>query len=263
MSFLRTINPQGHQRLVCFSPMGASPSLWDHVLGLMDQSWEIVHVNYPGYGTQKYQPFDSIDSFAVEIANEMNALEVKPTHLLGYSFGSWVTQYVMEYLTTEPCSLVLIGSSEKIYQQGISLLNSWLDISLTEGIEAVLRQVSLWSFYTKTFEQVPSLVRTFTDASLKAIQTPEAIIGQIRMSLACTKTLDLERFSGPVLIIRGEYDNFYPRFCSENLLRRFRNAELIEFPDSGHAVLSESAFGCSKSIRKFFAKHATLNPIQQ
>lgn len=241
----------GRERVLFLNPMGADSAVWK----MTEQAFagfECCFCDYPGYLDNPYVPYDSFATLADELIGQLELLDDKPLHIVGFSFGSWLAQHVVhQSRALHIKSFVLIGSSEKIYTHGMEMMKSWLGLYRAAGIGEVIRQLALWSFYTKTFDIVPDLVDIYVKKTASLINDDMAIINQLIIGERFTMPLDMSAVNLPCLILRGAHDFLYPRFCSEVLNSRIRNSILVEIPEAAHAVVSEQPAAVLQAIKLF------------
>ena len=258
---LKLDNTNQSERILFLNPMGSSSKIWYPISAYL-QAYEICFCDYPGFDAIPYQSFSTISELAESIKSELDDLSSKPTHIVGFSFGSWLTQHLVCELDFSVESVTLIGSSERIYRQGREMIGNWKDIyERTHSIEDVLSQIAFWSFYTKTFESVEGLLKNFMSSTIKLLNNQEVILDQMSMALKFQTPVDLSKMNCPTLILRGKEDAFYPRFCSQNLVDLISDAKLIEIPETAHAVVSENPRAVAKEINSFLTSN--LKPIDE
>jgi pimeloyl-ACP methyl ester carboxylesterase len=252
---IQLLNSANSERVLFLNPMGATKEFWEPVAFLFKDDFEICFCEYPGYSTNPYKPYHSVGDIALSINIQLLDLEPKPIHIIGFSFGSWVAQQIISIGQIKPSSLVLIGSSERIYEHGKVMIKNWLNLYEPLGINYILAQIGLWSFYTKTFEEVPDLLNNYIKRTVSGVNDNEAVLSQMRVALYYTESIDLSMIECPALILRGTFDHFFPKFCSEHLISHIKNSMLVEVPNSAHAAVIENPFFVGKQLIKFIQQN--------
>ncbi|WP_242161644.1 alpha/beta fold hydrolase [Bacillus cereus group sp. BfR-BA-01522] len=230
------VNEKHTERVVFLNPLGATSQVWDLYKKSLINDFEIILIDYPGFQNTEYHYVSSIQELTQLVTNTINELDEKPLHLIGYSFGGYVAQNLVMNSNLNVKTLTLIGSSKKVFNQGESLTSEWIKILNHMGLETFLKQLALWSFHTKTFEINPHTMRMFTISSIRGCSDKRVYENQLELITNYKTNMELEKIRVPSLIICGEYDNLYPKFCSEELKNSIKNARLIEVKDVGHAV---------------------------
>jgi pimeloyl-ACP methyl ester carboxylesterase len=251
---------QNEQRLLLLNPFFSGMQAWKAVLPYFTSKYEAVLVDYPGFGEVRAAPIESIEELSRRIAEVVEALPEKPLHVVGFSFGSWVAQQIAAAQPSALRSLTLIGTSDRIYQHGIHIVTEWLKILDVLGMEAVVAQLGLWSFSTQTFEQNPTFLSKYVRGTMAACADPEVLRNHLEACLHYRQGAALERIKVPTLILRGDLDFLYPRFCSVLLNEAIAGSRMQEIPEAAHAVLWEKTAAVIGSINSFLEQHSNENP---
>jgi pimeloyl-ACP methyl ester carboxylesterase len=244
-------NPEHTERIIFLNPLASNYSVWTTFTSILKQYYEVVIIDYPGYGKSEYEPIKSVELLSNRLLEEFQKLEEKPTHLIGYSFGSWVAQNLAISNVINIKSLSLIGSSAHVYQLGIFMADSWLEILNTCGIESMLKQLAYWSFHPLTFQRNPEILEVYVRQSKKGLNNIDALKDQINAIANYRESVSLNDIKVPTLIIRGKDDISYPYFCSEELLDSIRDTKYFEVENSAHSTLWEQPKKVIKLITSF------------
>jgi pimeloyl-ACP methyl ester carboxylesterase len=241
-------------RLLLLNPMASSSQVWYPLVQAFAASHEVVLTEYPGFGGSPAEPLVSLPDIARRVAVSLAGLPPKPVHLIGYSFGAWVAQQIALQGDLAVRSLTLLGSSDKIYQLGIQMIGEWLKQMEVMGLEAVLAQIGFWSFSPASFERVPDLLRRFIRGTLAACAEPRVFSEQLALCAAYSECPELQKIAAPTLILRGELDIFYPRFCAEVLRDLIPGSRYVEVPATAHALLWENAGQVIQEVQQFLGE---------
>ncbi len=241
------------ERIVLLNPLASSSGVWKLFISVLSSNHEVVTIDYPGYGESEYFPLDSISDLASIVSDTLESLPHKSTHIVGFSFGSWVAQQLVLNNSRNISSLILIGSSERIYRQGRHMVSEWLKLSDELGIDYALKQLAYWSFNYETFEQKEDFLESFVYSSRKSFSNPDVFKNQLEIILKYSDELDLSGLKMPILIIRGENDFFYPRSCTKILQQKLTNSRMIEISNAAHAVILENPKDVLKHVMEFLS----------
>ena len=244
--------PESGERVLLLNPMASNSQSWYPLVKSLGD-YEIVLLEYPGYDGRPYAAAASVEELARRASAALRALPPKPIHLVGYSFGSWVAQQIALLGEVEVKSLVLIGSSDRIYQLGVQMTGQWAGLLDVAGLEAVLAQIAFWSFSPATFEKSADFLQRFVQGGVAACSDPAVLRNQLEICGRYQTRPALESIAAPTLVLRGELDFFYPRFCSEALVDGIPGSTLVELPGVAHAALWEDPKGVIREIVGFLA----------
>lgn len=247
----KQMNETAPQRILCLNPMGCGSDIWISSMEKMSRQYEVVLLDYPGFSSSAYQEIQTIQELTQLISHTLLQLPRKPLHIIGYSLGSWVAQNLVFDDRFDIRSLIVMGSSDRIYNQGIFMADEWETMIKQMGIDSFLAQLAFWSFCTQTFEAAPVILRSFIRGCKRSCQEPEIYLNQLQMVKNYKQGVSLNEINVPTLIIRGEFDCLYPAFCSKLLENEIPNSQCCTVPRAGHAALWENPSFVSKEIEQF------------
>lgn len=247
----KAVGTDNKERILFLNPLGAPLDVWKFYTELLSDRFEILLLNYPGFNDTEYQELDSIQELSTSIENTIKTLEPKPLHIVGYSLGGFIAQYLAVSKEINIDSLILIGSSYKVYNQGKHLAKEWIKLIEDVSLESFLSHLALWSFSSHTFEANPHSLRSFVISSLRGCNNQLVYKNQLELIKQFTTNVDLTNISVPTLVICGEYDSLYPRCYSEMLAQTIPNSELLIVKNSGHAVPWEAPNIIIKKFNEF------------
>lgn len=256
MLHIQQINEDKPQRVLFLNPLGCSSSVWLSSLKTFDD-YEVVLIDYPGFGKSEFLPVNSVEDLSVQISESINRLPQKPLHLIGYSFGSWVAQnLVARGQVSQIQSLTLLGSSDHVYNQGIFMIDEWINIIKDMGLESYYKQLAFWSFCTQTFEETPALLNIFIRSGLKSCKDPEVMINQLEVAKKYKHGIDFNDITIPTHIVHGELDCLYPPFCPKKLVNAISHSHLSIVEGVGHSALWEKNQHVSSLICQFIKENS-------
>lgn len=250
------LNETAPQRILCLNPMGCGSDIWVSSMEKMSEQFEILLVDYPGFSSSTFREMQSVQELTQSICNTLLQLSPKPLHIIGYSFGSWIAQNLVFDKRLDLRSLTLMGSSDRIYNQGVFMADEWEMMIKKIGIDSFLAQLAFWSFCTQTFEAAPVILRSFIRGCKRSCKEPEVYLNQLQMVKSYREGVPLSEIKVPTLIVRGEFDCLYPAFCSEKLQKEIPQSQLCTVPQAGHAALWENPSFVSKEIEQFIRVNA-------
>jgi pimeloyl-ACP methyl ester carboxylesterase len=216
---------------------------WDPLfLDLLSENYTVIIFDYPGIGySDGALPLNMTDVVR-QVIKLADFLHIDTFHLIGWSYGGWVAQYVVFQNTSRVVKAVIIGSNP-MGENEIPFE--------TVFMERALKSVNDADDYTVLFfEPSSETSRSAAQASTERIMTRlnESNIPStqevFQRYFASSKPIseDRENFRGayqtletPILVISGDHDI---SFAVENwfpLLRKAPTIQIIVLPASGHA----------------------------
>lgn len=269
---------EGEEVLLCLNGGPGLPCdyLRDAHAWLKDKGLRVVAYDQLGTGRAD-RPEDpslwTISRYVEEVETVRNALGLGPVHLLGHSWGGWLSiEYSIHYpsavktlilentvadiphLSQELGRLRAALGSETVammqrheakgttdhpeYQAAITLLNYRHVCRLEEWPTAVKNSLNDWNM-----------------GPYEAMQGPNEFlyIGNLR---DWNRLKEMGEFSMPILITTGQHDELTPA-CSLRMKLAAPHAELHVFPNSSHMPFYEEPAEYFEALLSFLRRHAS------
>jgi pimeloyl-ACP methyl ester carboxylesterase len=200
----------------------------------------------PGYTTR-----DMAADYAAVIERELG-----PSHLMGFSTGGDIAQYVALNHPGALRSLVLVVSACRLSEEGREICERWMTLA-REGrwqeLRADMASVAVSSETNKRFAR--AFIRVFGRFVLKVPSDPQDFLTALEADLDHDTTERLGEISAPTLVIGGNEDPFF----SEDLLRetaeKVPGAALHIYEGVGHGVPKERKRRYEEDALAFLKAH--------
>jgi pimeloyl-ACP methyl ester carboxylesterase len=252
IEIIRTSEEQNSRKTIVFlNSLASNSDIWKTYKNYYKSKFNIINVNYPGFGRAKYKAMDKIEDLSELIIDELQEYMVGDVYIIGYSLGSWVAQNVASYYK-QIKGLVLIGTSHHVLVHGRLIADHWLKLLEENGVERFVENLSLWSFSSETYEEIDRVGLYLQHSALKSFNDYHAITDQVNMIKNYNNGSRVEDFQFPVLIIRGEDDLLYPAFSATNLGKMIPDSSIRSIAKAGHSVILEKPKEVIKCIDEFF-----------
>ena len=184
----------------------------------------------PGYTTQE---------MAADYARVMES-ELGPSHVMGFSTGGAIAQYVALDHPEAVRSLALIVSASRLSEEGRQTCERWR--ALTRGGRWQELRADMASA-TVTGETNKRLARAFMKVLgglvLRAPSDPSDFLTTLEADLNHDTTGRLTEISAPTLIIGGSEDPFYSEGLFRKTAEKIPDATLRVYEGVGHGVPKE------------------------
>lgn len=183
-----------------------------------------------GYTTQ-----DMAQDYARAIEGELG-----PSHLMGFSTGGAIAQYVVLDHPEAVRSLILIVSTSRLSEEGRETCERWRALT-REGRWQELR--ADMASATVTGERNKRLARAFMRVVgrlvLRAPSDPSDFLTTLEADLNHDTTERLNEISAPTLIIGGSEDPFFSETLLRETAEKIPDATLRVYEGVGHGVPKE------------------------
>lgn len=192
--------------------------------------------------------------FARDTKALVDALGVRAFHLLGTSMGGMIAQ---EYAIAYPADLRSLVLSSTYAAAGPfcgRMFAMWADLAAALGVPFVMRDVALWAFTLRFFEEREPELLEFEAAMATGTQPLQAYLAQLS-SIQTHDTADrLGRITTPTLVIAGEEDILIPVALSHRVHQVIADSEWQTTP-GGHASIWEHPKPFNEAVLAFLERH--------
>lgn len=199
----------------------------------------IISFDYRGVGATTGEQGTSIPDMAKDAIDFIHALGYKQVDIIAFSMGGFITQELLMVEPTLARKIILAGTGPR-GGEGVSDVVGLTYKDIFKGI-FTFRDPKFYLFFTqnKTGKEAAreflSRLKERTENRDKKVKL-SVLKKQLKAISAWGKDTpaDLSVFKHPVLVVNGDVDRMVPTPNSYDLAKRFTNAELVIYPDSGH-----------------------------
>jgi len=243
--------------LVMMSPLGSSMDDWDPAItnGLA-QKYKVIIFDIQGAGASSGATPDDIPDMGKGAVSFIKALGYSKVNLIGFSMGSFICQQIV---LTEPAlvnKMILTGTGPKGSQglpdlpklltalAGLTPKDTFLRFFFTPSVSSQRAGLSAYERIQK--RQVD---RDRPVSSESATAQVKAVLSWAQPNTDALK--ELQSVTQPVLIAQGQKDIPVPLINAVNMVQSLPNAQLIVYPDAGHAAFFQYPDEFVRSAFKF------------
>ncbi|WP_206222799.1 alpha/beta fold hydrolase [Neisseria yangbaofengii] len=228
------------------------------IMDALAQDFEIICFDYKGVGSTSGKQAQSIQEMAHDSLAFIKALGYEKIDILSFSMGGFISQEIMELKPDLIRKIILAGTGGR-GGQGVSDV-----VGLTYKEIARGRLHGVDSKYFLFFNSSPSGQVAAQDflsrlEERKVNRDIPAKWSNLRIQLEAIskwgkeQPADLSKFTMPVLVINGDHDRMVPTVNSYDLAKRFPNAQLHIYENSGHGAIFQYHEDFVKRAKAFFA----------
>ena len=208
--------------------------MWDGQLALAESGWHVIAPQLRGFDAAGDPPAASVDDYAGDVIDLLDALHVTQAVVGGLSMGGYV-------------AFALLRLAAR-YVQGLILADTRAQADTPEGVAGRTRMLQLLQDKGPSAvadEMIPKLLGETTRTKRPAVEervrslalasSADAIAGAIRaMMTRPDSTSQLSAIHVPTLIVVGDEDTVTPPAASEEMHRAIAGSELVRIPEAGH-----------------------------
>lgn len=200
----------------------------------------------PGYTTQ-----DMAADYAAVLERELG-----PSHIMGFSTGGEIAQYVAIDHPASVRSLILVVSACRLSEAGREICERWQALAREHRwreLRADMASVAVSSETNKRLAR--AFIRVFGNLVFRVPSDPSDFLTTLEADLSHDTTGQLGGISAPTLVVGGNEDPFF----SEDLLRetadKIPDATLRVYEGVGHGVPKERKRRYEEDTLAFLGDH--------
>lgn len=224
---------------------------------LSRRGFRVIGITLRGFGKsdKPYGKYD-FDVFSDDIKVVLEKLDIQNATLGGFSLGGAVVlHYVTKYNSAHISKLALFGAAAPSWKQREGFPDGLPDAAVRGLINATKtqRQDLIASFgagfVAKEGNISKNVEKWLENINLQA--SPYAMTESITALSDLDLRPKLSKVNIPVTIFQGVYDKNCPLVWAEQLQKGIKNATLIRFENSGHALFVEEMEKFNTELEKF------------
>jgi non-heme chloroperoxidase len=238
--------------LVLIHGFPLSAHMWDPQQSLADRGWRVVAPSLRGFdGTAADPVAESVDDFAGDIIDLLEALHIENPVIAGLSMGGYITFALFRHLPGLFRGMILAdtraqGDAPEAIEGRKRMRAAVLEKGSTVAAEEMLPKLVC----DATREKKPEIVEQLRTM---IVSTPrETIAGAITALMTRPDAIPvLREIRCPALIIVGDQDALTPLHFSEDMQRGIRGAGLVVIEDAGHMSNMEQPADFNAAVSRF------------
>ncbi len=218
--------------------------LWDEVLPLLENTFDIIFPDLRGFGeSSTVDSFYTMEDYASDIAGLLDHLDIQRTAIAGHSMGGYVALAFVRLFPQRVRGLGLVSSqvladSEERKQARYSSAAEVAEHGIGSVVEAMASKFTpdqnLQAFARESMER----------------QEPAAYIGALKaMAERVDSTPLLSSFDFPVVLIHGDADSLIPIDRAREVKAALPEAYLVEIPGAGHMPMMEAKEKTAEALK--------------
>ena len=238
--------------------LGADHTAWVLQTEYLRNSFRVVVFDNPGVGrTEGPRGPYTTALFADVAVSLLRHLGLERAHVVGASMGGLIAQQIAVRHPAAVRSLAIHCPWWRADPYTSALVRSWQTIARSAGMPVLLRQIWLWVFTPRFYEDRPE---TFVELARQAAEDPraqtvEAFCDQAEACLAHAALEEIAEIDVPTLIAVGDTDILTPPAHARALHERIRGSVLHVWPEMGHAPFWEIPEAFNRLNRDFLEAH--------
>jgi pimeloyl-ACP methyl ester carboxylesterase len=236
--------------------LGADHRAWALQTDYLRRFFRVIVFDNPGVGrtTGPRGPYTT-ELFADVAADLLRQLAIERAHVVGASMGGTIAQQVAVRHPELVRSLVLHCSWWRADSYTAALIRSWQTYAGAAGMLELSRQIWLWVFTPRFFQERPETFAELEREVRENGQSVEAFCDQAEACIAHQALEEVAQVEAPTLITVGDGDILTPPAHSRAIHERIKGSALHVWPEMGHAPFWEIPDQFNELNREFLEAH--------
>ncbi len=243
-------DPHGHA-VVLLHGYSDSWFSYSQVLPLIDPKYHVYALDLRGHGdSDRPAAGYSMRDLASDVLAFMDDRRLARVTVVGHSMGSFVAQQLALAAPERVARLVLVGSGTAF--RGLPAL-----VELDRAVAALGDSVP--AAFARDF-QVSTVYRPIPDGFMdraveESLKLPPRVWKQLMAGmLAAEPAAALRQTQIPTLVLWGDRDAVFPREEQAALVEMIGSAELVVYPETGHALHWDRPETFARDLRAFMER---------
>jgi pimeloyl-ACP methyl ester carboxylesterase len=226
--------------------------MWEPQLTLADRGWRVIAPHYRGMdGGQGDPPASSVEDYAADVFDLLDALHIDDAVIAGESMGGYVAFALFRHAPAYFQGLVLVDTrSPADTPEAIEGRKKLLAVTREKGPNAVADEMVEKLLGPTSRRDKPQLIEKVRGLILS--NSIEAIAGAITALMTRPDSTPLlSSIHCPTLIVVGEEDVLTPPAMSRDLQRGIAGSELAVLRNAGHLSSLEQPDAFNAELARF------------
>jgi pimeloyl-ACP methyl ester carboxylesterase len=238
LRYLEATPPANQRRrgtLLLVHAFPVNAMMWEGQLALSESGWHVIAPHLRGFaGPGGEPPAASVDDYAGDVIDLLDALHVKQAVVGGLSMGGYIAFALLRHAPRYVQGLMLADTrSQADTPDGIAARTRLLQTLAGKGPAGVADEMIPKLLGDTTRRTQPTVVETVRSMTLA--NPADAIAGAIRALMSRPDSTPLlTTIHVPTLIIVGEEDGVTPPAAAEEMHHAIGGSHLVRIADAGH-----------------------------
>lgn len=222
--------------------------IWEPIVAELSHEYTCIVIDLPGFGASKHTPFTTIPAVTQQIRALLHHENIEQPILLGHSLGGYIVAEYIHLYASELAAAAFIHSTT--YADNDAKKENRL-----RSIEFIQKHgtTEFFRIFVPGLVAVPhrarlreELIAMVNDAPIQSV-----VDGLHAMRAREDRREALDHFHKPVLLLRGEEDQYYQAQDIYAQAARCSVVQLSTIPQVGHLSMLEDPKKCLTEVKHF------------
>ncbi len=240
----------GGPRLLLSHSLFFDLSMFDPLIGLLEDRFEIVAYDHRGQGASGRQGVLDMDNLTRDAAALIEALDFAPCHVAGNSMGGFVALRLATRYPHLVAGCIVMGGSADL-EHKLDAFEPLVEDLARNGPGAHIDTLMHIMFGDRIFSDQAS-EPLLTHWRSKMLDLDVAIGGAARGVIHRQSVLsEVALLEVPLLVLAGEQDHAYSVALSQQIVDTSGHGDMYVIPGAGHSVALEAPQAVAQRISDF------------
>jgi len=239
--------------LVIIGGFASVHHMWKEFIKPLQKNYKILIFDNRGFGDTDVTPSPySIEMMAKDTSELMNSLNIDSAYVLGHSMGSSILQRMCLDYPNKIKKAILSGTFMKIPFVSQMIFEIIPELFAQNIDEDLVRKIIMPWMYSSDFLANPDNLNKTLENMRKRKVDPIGYDGQSHALRDFDSKSWASKITSNILVLVGREDIDTPLYCSEEIMKKLKNAKLKIVEKAAHMHYQEQPKEVLKIIMDFF-----------
>jgi pimeloyl-ACP methyl ester carboxylesterase len=244
--------------LLLIPGLGQTGEMWDPLVPLLAENYSVIQFDPRGIGRslEKRSAF-KIDDYTSDCLELLDRLQVDQALVAGISFGGVLAQRFAADHPSRVSKLVLMSTTDRTSPYLRQMAKLLVHALRRFPLRVFLQTVELLGSSPEEFDAHEKEILQSVAERPISMRSRRTLGNQLRCLVSVDKAARGEKFTGPTLVLAGEYDALIPNVYGRKLAADLADAKFMILQGCGHNPVTEQPKVVAKVMLDFFQKSST------
>ncbi|WNS78027.1 alpha/beta fold hydrolase [Domibacillus sp. DTU_2020_1001157_1_SI_ALB_TIR_016] len=245
--------------LILIHGVGLDHSMWEKQVEALSSQFRVIVYDMVGHGGSEHPPAPySISQFAKQLSDLMEHLNIKKSHIVGFSMGGMTAQaFALAYPEKVKTLTIMSAVANRTNVQRAAILSRVQELKAKGPSATIEPAIQRW--FSKAFQEQNQRIVQQIRQRLQH-NNPESYLAAYTLFATADEELwtNFHEINVPVFIITGEEDVGSNPQMSEQMHEKLSQSKLTIVPGMKHMLPVEGAALVNEALSSFIHSQAAV-----